>query len=166
MATFAELVRKAGAMTPGGFARAFPGPAFFVQVGPGVGTDSMGFTTTNAVDPQTGGLLPAERIEWIRKRDQSNSFMHMVTIGRAVNNDVVLDGQGVSKFHAYVLQEKGQHLLVDAGSSFGTVVGGQKLRPREERRPLAGGDAVQIGALSLTFHTPASLYAALRGRPG
>lgn len=163
MPTFAELVAKAAKLSPEGFAQSYPWPAFVIRAERRDRTD-MGFATTNSIDPATGAVLPQDqaRVEWVKKREQSNSFLHMITIGRAPNNDVVIDGQGVSKFHAYVLQAQGQVQLVDAGSSFGTSVGGEKLKPREERRPLSGGDVVTIGALALTFHTPATLHAALR----
>ena len=89
--------------------------------------------------------------------------MSMVTIGRATNNDVVLDARGISKFHAYVLREPGGGFtLVDAGSSFGTTVDDRPVKPREEKVALRGGEVITLGSVRATFHLPATLYAALR----
>jgi ABC-type multidrug transport system ATPase subunit/pSer/pThr/pTyr-binding forkhead associated (FHA) protein len=64
----------------------------------------------------------------------------VVRIGRAVDNDIVLDGPGVSRYHAtlsYSASE--QPVLSDLASTNGTFVNGSLLT---EPRPLAGDDLV------------------------
>lgn len=59
-----------------------------------------------------------------------NQFSNMITVGRAVNNDLILPFPYISKFHAYI-QSAGEscYLLTDASSANGTFVNGEKLPP-------------------------------------
>src|SRR5262245_52871916 len=61
-------------------------------------------------------------VHLLHKREGANPFAAMVTIGRASNNDVVLEDPGVSKFHAYVRASGAEWLITDAGSLNGTFV--------------------------------------------
>jgi pSer/pThr/pTyr-binding forkhead associated (FHA) protein len=54
-----------------------------------------------------------------------------LTIGRDKSNDIVLDDDGVSGFHAEIQTEEGNSFLVDLGSSNGTFVGGKKISGRQ-----------------------------------
>lgn len=63
-------------------------------------------------------------------------------IGRAPDNDVVLDDPDASRFHAHLLFDNGSLWLRDAGSRNGISVNGKRLR---EHRALKVGDTVQIG---------------------
>lgn len=70
-------------------------------------------------------------------------------IGRAAENDLVLDSPGVSRRHAelvYAGNNGGQPVLRDAGSSNGTFVNGEVLR---QPRQLAPDDWVTIGGYLL-----------------
>jgi hypothetical protein len=94
----------------------------------------------------------------LRKRDGANPFAGMITIGRATNNDIVLEDPGVSKFHAYARAVGGSWMLTDAGSLNGTWV--DQVRLARDRstvlRPLA---IVRLGKeLTLTFYPPPELY--------
>jgi hypothetical protein len=69
----------------------------------------------------------------LRKRPK-NPFAHMVTVGRAENNDIVLPFGTVSKFHGYFLLESEGWSFVDAGSTNGTRVDVLRLKAKEPRR--------------------------------
>ncbi len=168
MTTFSDrlaLARKVGVEE---FSRAHPDAVLLIEAG--LPASQEGALDTERVTPEETARRAAQppistepRIEPLRKRSGSNAFMSMVTIGRATNNDVVLDARGISKFHAYVLREPGGGFtLVDAGSSYGTHVNDRPVKPREEKVPLRGGETVTIGSVRATFHLPATLYAALR----
>src|SRR5688500_13980839 len=58
----------------------------------------------------------------LRKREGSNAFTLMVTIGRAPNNDLVLADRRVSKFHAYFRHVGNTWTISDANSTNGTRV--------------------------------------------
>ncbi|MCO5165369.1 MAG: FHA domain-containing protein [Planctomycetes bacterium] len=98
----------------------------------------------------------------VTKRPGSNVFTAMVTLGRARNNDIELNASTVSKFHAYVTLEATGPVLVDAGSTFGTFVNGQRLSPRRERHLLRSGDEVRAGQVVMTFLDPPAFLDLLR----
>ncbi|MBL7661924.1 FHA domain-containing protein [bacterium] len=69
-----------------------------------------------------------------------------VKIGRAQDNDVVLDDQAVSRKHAEVRLLENKLVLVDVGSSHGTFHMGFQVPPRDQSgRVLKSGDEFKIG---------------------
>jgi hypothetical protein len=73
-------------------------------------------------------------------------------IGRALDNDLVLDHPSVSRYHAQLRQEAGRIVLVDLQSTNGSFVNGQRVAGRTQ---LAEGDRLLIGRVALRFrHGP------------
>jgi pSer/pThr/pTyr-binding forkhead associated (FHA) protein len=68
-------------------------------------------------------------------------------LGRALDNDVVLDHQSVSRHHASIVALNGGFRLRDLSSQNGTWVGGQKIGEAE----LADGDMIKLGDAEFTF---------------
>jgi hypothetical protein len=69
-------------------------------------------------------------------------------IGRGNTNEIVLEGDGVSRRHARLTWDGKSFVLEDAGSKNGVLVNGQRLSsPRE----LANGDVVTIPGWMLKF---------------
>lgn len=68
----------------------------------------------------------------MRKRAASGSaFMDRISVGRALNSDVVLRHESVSKFHGWLeVDDERQVHAYDAGSRNGTFVAGVRLQPR------------------------------------
>ncbi len=66
-----------------------------------------------------------------------------VSIGRALDNDVLLDIPGASRYHARLELDQGQLWVVDLDSTNGTWIGGERVT----RHPLGPGDRFQIGAM-------------------
>ena len=77
------------------------------------------------------------------------------TIGRAVENDIVITGPRVSREHARVRREGHRLLLEDLRSANGTFLNDERLRAPTE---LHEGDTVTIGDVALTFHDPSSTF--------
>jgi len=69
-------------------------------------------------------------------------------IGRALDNEAVIEGDGVSRYHARLTLEAGIARLEDLGSKNGTMVNGQRI---EGPRDLASGDVVTIPGWTLRF---------------
>ncbi|WP_248359018.1 FHA domain-containing protein [Anaeromyxobacter oryzae] len=85
-----------------------------------------------------------------------------VRLGRASDNDVVIDDATLSRSHlAFVRDAAGRWTVRDLGSSNGTRVGG--VRMGAAPAVLEAGTAVQAGAVRLTFYDAAGLYLRLKG---
>lgn len=72
------------------------------------------------------------------------------TIGRSVDNAVVLASEMISRHHATLARENGQIVLTDSSTN-GTYVNGQ----RQQRAALADGDGFQAGPYMVTVHEAA-----------
>lgn len=101
----------------------------------------------------------------IEKSPRGNAFGLGITLGRAVNNDLVLDDPSVSRFHAYLVLDEHSKVwhVVDAESSTGTFCAGERLAPRRPA-PLADGEVVRVGLVDLTFLVPEALERYVRRR--
>ena len=70
-----------------------------------------------------------------------------VTIGRQATNDVVLSDPNVSRRHAELRRDGGRWVLVDLGSTNGSLVNGKLTREHE----LQDGDRLAFGSSALIF---------------
>lgn len=71
----------------------------------------------------------------------------VTTIGRAADNDVVIDNPGVSAHHAKILEEGGQHAVQDLASKNGVFVNGKRVG----RQSLSYGDTITVFKHMLKF---------------
>jgi pSer/pThr/pTyr-binding forkhead associated (FHA) protein len=69
----------------------------------------------------------------------------VITIGRKADNDIVIDNQAVSGYHARIKKEGHSLFIEDASSLNGTYINGQKISKGE----LHNGDVVLIGVHTL-----------------
>jgi hypothetical protein len=81
-------------------------------------------------------------------KSSRNTFHAMVTVGRASNNDLVIPHGSVSKFHAFFRPDPcaERYTIVDAGSSFGTMVNGKEA-DKGKGSVVESGDTVQFAML-------------------
>jgi hypothetical protein len=80
-----------------------------------------------------------------------------LSLGRSAENDIVLDDPAVSEYHGYVKARGGEVFLGDLGSTNGTLVNGEALRP-PRTHSLRSEDIVTLGRCSFQYFTPADLY--------
>ncbi len=95
----------------------------------------------------TGGVPPM-RLRFLggTRRDQEMLIRKPVTtVGRALDNDVVLDSGEVSRHHARFEYVDEQMRVVDLGSTNGTRVNGRPVTSE----PIRPGDEVAFGTLSV-----------------
>ena len=131
--------------------------------------NSKGFRTVMPEDTENrnGDPLPHERerdtgCETVVTLVKSgrNAFKNMISLGRSVNNDIVITHPVVSKLHAYFRYdpEYGTFTITDTGSTNGTFLKSIPL-PINEPVPLNNGDVLVIGGiLRATFLTAEYLY--------
>jgi hypothetical protein len=102
-----------------------------------------------------------DRIAFIAKRD-GNPFPNMISVGRALNNDIIVTLSTVSKLHGYFMSERDHWSFIDHGSKNGTKINDHPLQKNEKRR-LADGDRIRLGLeLLAVFYSPEALYGFLR----
>lgn len=109
-----------------------------------------------------GGPTGLAKLAFVAKRPEANAFSAMITLGRAPNNDLVLNADSVSKFHGYFILSGDQTDWVDANSANGSLLNGRRLTPKE-RTSLSSGDQLQLGELCATFYSRAGLLDFLLG---
>ena len=87
-----------------------------------------------------------------------------ISFGRETDNDVQLEEEKVSRYHAKLTQDGGIWYIEDLGSSNGTSVNGRTLTARA---PVSLGDRIGIGSRTLVFmedgQAPASAATATDG---
>jgi hypothetical protein len=131
--------------------------------------DAEGFATVGGGNrrPRAPGVrkgdmpLPRTRAAAIQKREGANDFANMITVGRAGNNDILLEVSSVSKFHAYFTHDSsdGRWYLHDAGSSNGTWIDGERLGGSHGKAALHDGAQVQLGPdARARFYEAAALF--------
>ncbi len=71
----------------------------------------------------------------------------LVSIGRHLDNDIVLEEQTVSRQHAQIRWRYGRFVLYDLGSRSGTYLNGERI----DQCPLQAGDVIQLGETIMIF---------------
>ncbi len=99
--------------------------------------------------------LPSEILPLVKKL--GTPFVDLITLGRTDGNDITITDISVSRFQAFFRRRHGRWFLCDAGSSNGTRVDGEKLKPRTEAEILSQ-TRIRFGAVQYVFHTADSLY--------
>ena len=121
-------------------------------------------------DPERTSLIQSlgnERYHVVpvsKRTDVDAVFGERVSIGRALNKDIVLRHTSISKFHAYFHQtEPDRCTLADADSKNGTLVNGTRLKPKDPVE-VASGDRVTFGSISTVVLDARGLWRVLRAR--
>lgn len=89
----------------------------------------------------TEQLADGEPVRWALSKEGSS-------IGRARENDIVLDDESVSKQHASIIFHSVHWCISDNGSRNGVRVNGEVVK----EQPLRSGDTVSLGSRNLGFH--------------
>lgn len=77
----------------------------------------------------------------------------IVTLGRALDNDLVIDDIRVSRHHAQLRLRSGYYVVYDTGSSGGTRVNGERVAERQ----LQAGDVISLAGYAIVFGEDAPL---------
>lgn len=121
-----------------------------------------GFATGKAVAPAAAAA--PERLATLSRQPAPTEGPHLIDadgrrfpiaqgaptqLGRALDNDLVLEDVSVSRHHAVITALNASFHLKDLNSHNGTYVRGQRVSEAQ----LADGDPIRLGDAQLTFHT-------------
>ncbi|MDA0836720.1 MAG: FHA domain-containing protein [Planctomycetota bacterium] len=110
--------------------------------------------TAEELEAATTRILPRDQPVYRLVKRGTNAFGGMINVGRAGNNDVVLDIHAISKFHAYFSMDisTGRCYLTDADSTNGSFINRSRLTPHN-RYVLDNADIVSFaGTVELKFY--------------
>jgi len=96
----------------------------------------LGFSLKILEGPDSGKVYSFDRVE--------------ITIGRTMDNDVVIPDPGISRQHMSIRDKGGAYIVKDLGSSNGTKLNGKKVG-EEVLRP---GDVIMMGTVQVRFEGP------------
>jgi hypothetical protein len=99
----------------------------------------------------------------IKKGERKNAFPMGVTVGRTDNNDIALDDNSVSRFHAYFQKEAktGVWIIVDAESKNGSWVGPVRLVANSPET-VPDQSHLKFGDIELLYLEPDSFFEYLK----
>ncbi|MHC5081196.1 MAG: FHA domain-containing protein [Planctomycetota bacterium] len=157
-------------LSKSGFAKTHPYP-FLVELDPkpqeGDGQDFETLASGGEADrlrfQQTSQIDMASRVFRVVKRGK-NSFGNKISVGRSMNNDLVLRHPSVSKFHAYftVGDVRIEYHITDVNSKNGTLLNNARLTSMKKQE-IRNGDMVTFGEdLHFLFLNADDLYSRIR----
>jgi hypothetical protein len=118
--------------------------------GPTGGTPAVQAGPVQAGPVQTPSEPPIGELVALEKNRPIKTFpvaKDRVIIGRLADSDVVVPDPGVSRRHAEVRRQDGRFVLIDLGSTNGTLVNGAAVG----EHPLEEGDRIKLGNTVLEF---------------
>jgi hypothetical protein len=80
--------------------------------------------------------------------DQKFDLKETLNVGRAPDNQIVVDHPTVSRHHAWIKEDRGEFLVIDVGSGNGTFVNDERV---DAPRPLQNGDVLRFGEVEFAF---------------
>jgi pSer/pThr/pTyr-binding forkhead associated (FHA) protein len=129
-------------------ASAGPRPAVMRQNGQPGRDGAAAFPAERAVPPHAGRMATPCLVDASGRRYELRP-QAPTTLGRAVDNDIVVADASVSRRHATIVPQDGGFALRDLASQNGTFVCGQRI---DGSRQLANGDDVRLGDAPFVFH--------------
>ena len=153
METLREWVKRWEKLGPEGFARAHASP-FLLRLSrteeEGSGSGDKRFLTMRVGKSSQTRADPLELPAYEVKKAEGNVFGMMITVGRAENNDVVIDASSVSKFHAYFEKKADGWAVRDANSSNGTFANNATVTSNDSTA-LTDGSEVKFARVPCRF---------------
>ena len=124
------------------------------------------FSVEAKVDEAAKAEPPADMIDTVREKGREGERLGILTvlhgrhagishdlgmdrvrIGRAEENEIVLDDSRASRFHAEIRRTPAGYIIKDLESTNGTLVGGRKVK----ERLLEDGDMLVVGETEMRF---------------
>lgn len=127
---------------------------------PAKGEPEQSYSTSRYARPLTARppIDDSYRVGVLKKRLGGHPFSQFVTIGRAPNNDIILQDIEVSKVHAFFERADDSWTVRDNESTNGTYHNGVRI-PADQKTVLRSTDTLKIGpGVSAVFFGPNDFY--------
>jgi pSer/pThr/pTyr-binding forkhead associated (FHA) protein len=117
-----------------------------VHLPPAVGTSALASkaTTPQLVTPLIG-IKPRIVVKGLEEGVTQPFNDERITMGRRLDNHLVLDGDNISRQHVAIERRTGEYFICDLGSANGVYLNDERV----ESAPLRDGDRLRIGSFSL-----------------
>jgi pSer/pThr/pTyr-binding forkhead associated (FHA) protein len=103
---------------------------------------------TSKVGQRLDALKENEEVAYLMFNDSKIKIVSKISIGRATDNNVVIDSSLASRYHALIQKIKDDFYIKDMDSTNGTMVNGKKI-PADKYVKLNPNDTISIGKVNL-----------------
>ena len=112
-----------------------------------------GTVVTDLNETMTLSRLVGRVFDLVKRRDSPPG---PISVGRSAENDVVISDYSISNRHCYFLSGGPQTMLMDCGSTNGTLISG-KQAPARQPVALQGGETIVLGRFAFLYLRPSGL---------
>jgi len=106
--------------------------------------------TSSAVGKRLDSFSESDKVSYLVFNNNKVRLISKIRIGRANDNDIVVDNKLASRYHAIIQKIKDAYFLKDEGSTNGTFLNGKKI-PEAKYFKLQAGDKITIGNSNLVI---------------
>ena len=106
--------------------------------------------TSSKIGQRLDSIVKHEQVSYLMFNNGKIPIVSKITIGRATDNEVVVDNKLVSRHHAMIQKIKNDYYLRDLGSTNGTFLNGRPI-PKDKYVKIGPNDTVTIGKVNLVI---------------
>jgi len=106
--------------------------------------------TSSAVGKRLDSFSESDKVSYLVFNNNKVRLISKIRIGRANDNDIVVDNKLASRYHAIIQKIKDAYFLKDEGSTNGTFLNGKKI-PEAKYFKLQADDKITIGNSNLVI---------------
>lgn len=104
--------------------------------------------TTSKVGQRLESMVDSDQVSYLMCGGSKIELVAKITIGRAPDNNIVIDNKLASRHHALIQKIKDAYFLKDENSTNGTFLNGRRI-PSDKYVKLNAGDKITIGNSNL-----------------
>ncbi|ULQ59534.1 FHA domain-containing protein [Brucepastera parasyntrophica] len=106
--------------------------------------------STSKIGQRLDAISKNEQVSYLMFESKKVPLVSKIKIGRAPDNDVVIDSKLASRYHAVIQKIKDDYFISDLDSTNGTFLNGQAI-PKGKYVKLGPNDRITIGKTNLSI---------------
>ena len=103
---------------------------------------------SSKIGQRLDSIVKKEQVSYLMFNNGKIPIVSTITIGRATDNNVVIDSKLASRHHAIIQKIKDDYYIKDLESTNGTLLNGSPI-PKDKYVKLGSSDTVTIGKTNL-----------------